>query len=389
MMRRGLLVTVIRLLPCLLVLSLGEGNVNAQSSNGPTTAFIIKIIPERPAGRFKVIQGKNHSVNARVNMAVRRGDLLILDAETQASIACRGVNGEIVTVPLKPGRQGSPCTEPCPPEICGIEYNGSMIKVPRGKDTSNAQYPIVLSPRATLLRNLRPEIRWAPIASAKSVTYRVTIFGENMQAIWSRDVDSETTLAYPETEPPLARGRTYKVIVTAQGRSSDEEGGAGLGFETVTAEQARELDHEAQKRKSLGLSEPQTRVLIANLYAGRELYAYPSKALYAEAIEQLCRAYDIVKDPVIARKLADLYLLIGLPREAEKKYLEALEVLDPEDLEETGLTQEHLATAYEQLGIFDHALRRLDEAIKAYEQLGDSAAVEELKKRQQRLKKNN
>jgi tetratricopeptide (TPR) repeat protein len=234
-----------------------------------------------------------------------------------------------------------------------------------------------MSPRSTLVRNLRPEIRWAPIAGAKTVTYRVTIYTESMRAVWSREVDSKTTLAYPEKEPALAPGRVYKVIVTAQGRSSEEENLPDLGFVTLTAEQSRAVERDEQKRKQLGLSEVTTRILIANLYAARELYA--------EANEQLERAHDAAKDAVVARKLGDLYMRVGLNREAEKKYIEALKLLDPEDLEETGVTQKNLATACEQLGIFDQAVARLEEAIKAYEQLGDSAAVEELRKQEQRL----
>lgn len=368
----------LRVSPMILMAFCGAIKLSAQSGDRPTTAFISKIEPDKPPGRLKLIQGKNHSVNARVNMPVRMGDSLILEGETRASVACPDSKGEIVIVPLRPGRQGCPCAEPCPPEICGIEYKGSLIKLPRGSDTQNTQYPIVISPRSSLLRNLRPEVRWAPIAGGKAVTYRVTIHSENMRAVWSREVDSKTTLAYPDKEPPLAPGRVYKVIVTAQGRSSEEESLPGLGFETLTAEQAGVLEQDEQKRKQLGFSHAETRVLIANLYAAKDLYS--------EAIEQLDRAFDTTKDPVIARKLGDLYMQIGLNREAEKRYIEALSLLDPDDLDGVGLTQKNLAAAYEQLGIFNHAVARLDAAITAYEQLGDFAAVEELKKRRQILK---
>src|SRR6185295_9573216 len=110
-------------------------------------------------------------------------------------------------------------------------------------------------------------------------------------------------------------------------------------------------------RKRLRLPETQTRFLIANLYAAKELYA--------EAIEQLEALYPRMKEPAVVRMLGDLYAVIGLNREAEKKYLEALDLTPANDLDGLGAIQKDLARVYESLGILDRAIAGLAEAKKA------------------------
>jgi hypothetical protein len=354
--------------------ALDSSSVQAQSGDGasPTSGQIILI---EPKGSLKVIQAKGQvPVEATKHMLVSRGNLLILDAKAKATVLCGGKPYK-----LGPGFQPCPCTEPCRPEDCGIIYDGSRISSTRGPDTENSPYPVVISPRKTLVLNPRPAIRWTPISGAnEDVTYKVILYGENMRVIWTRDVNGQTALAYPDKEPSLTPGHTYKVVVTAKGRSSDEDHSPGLGFTVLAESQRRALADEETKRRKLGLPEPQTRFLTAILYAGRELYS--------EAIEQLNELHATMREPAVARVLGDLHLLIGLNREAEKKYLEALKLQDPTDLEGMGLIQKNLAQAYENLGIFDHAIARLQEAIKAYERLGNSV-VEQLKKQEQSLKR--
>jgi tetratricopeptide (TPR) repeat protein len=201
-----------------------------------------------------------------------------------------------------------------------------------------------------------------------------------MKALWSKDVTSATALAYPATEPSLMPGQTYKVVVTSDGLSSQQDHSPGLGFTTLTAAQARALDDARSKRRELGLPEPQTRFLISNLYAARELYS--------EAIEQLENLYLTMKEAPVAKMLGDLYAVIGLNREAEKKYLEALRLTPAGDLDGLGAIQINLSQVYENLGNFEQALIRLTEAIKAYRQLKDTARVKALLNEQRRLKKN-
>jgi hypothetical protein len=358
----------------------GIGVVSAQSGDaiGPTSGRIILIEPKEPKGALKVKQGKRIAlINAVEGMLVRKGYLLILSPTARATIIC----GDGKKQELAPGPQGCPCTRPCTPEVCGIRYDGSTIGATRGPDTDAGLFPVVISPRKTMLRNLRPTIRWLPITGAKeSTTYDVTLYGDGMKVIWSKEVVSETTLTYPDKEPSLTPGQTYKVVVTSGGLSSQQDHSPGLGFTTLTADQARALADEEIKRKQLGLPETQTRFLVSNLFAARELYS--------EAIEQLQDLYETMKEPAVARMLGDLYATIGLSREAEKNYLEALSLTPANDLDERGLTEKNLAQVYENLGIYDRAIARLREAIKAYRRLGNRSMVNTLLKNARRLEKN-
>jgi hypothetical protein len=351
-------------------------SVTAQSGDRSDPAFG-RIVLIEPKGALKVRQAKRVAlVNAYEGMLIRRGYLLILKSKARAMVIC----GDGKPRDLQPGVWGCPCTQPCTPEICGIRYDGSTIGATRGPDTDKEGAPIVISPRKTMLRNLRPTIRWAPIAGAKAATtYNVTLYGDNMKPIWTKDVVSETNLIYPDIEPPLRPGQTYKVVVTSEGLNSQQDHSPGLGFTTFTPAQERRLADEEKKRKQLDLPEPQIRFLVTNLYAARELYA--------EAIEQLEDLYKTMKEPEVARTLGDFYAATGLNREAEKKYLEALTLTSTSDLDGLGLTQNNLAQVYENLGIFDQAIARLREAVKAYRLLRNRAMVKVLLKKEQRLRK--
>jgi len=356
-------------------LFLGAGSVSAQSRDR-SDPILGRVALIEPKGGLKIRQAKRGGLmNATEGMLVRRGYLLILDPVAKATIVC----GDGKKRELAPGPQGCPCTQPCTPAICGIRYEGSTIRATRGPDTNDSAFPVVISPRRTLLGNPRPAIRWTPVAGAKAdTTYEVILYGEGMRVLWSRDVIAETRLAYPEAEPPLSAGQTYKVVVTTNGLSSQQDRSPGLGFTTLTTDQASLLAAEEIKERQLGLPETQTRFLIANLYASRELYS--------EAIEQLENCDPARENPVVISLIGDLYAEIGLNREAEKKYLQALAMTPANDLEGLGLIGKNLAQVYENLGMFDRAIARLREARNAYQRLRNRAMVKALLKDERRLK---
>lgn len=355
------------------------GVVNAQSrdATGPTLGRIILIEPKEPKGALRVRQGKRVGpINAVEGMLVRRGYLLILNPTARATVLC----GDGKKRELAPGPQGCPCTRSCTPEVCGIRYDGSTIGATRGPDTEGGTFPVVISPRKTMLRNLRPTIRWAPIAGAKeSTTYNVTMYGDGMKVVWTKEAASETMLTYPDKEPSLTPGQTYKVVVTSGGISSEQDHSPGLGFTTLTEDQARALADEQIKRKQLELPETQTRFLVSNLFAARELYS--------EAIEQLQDLYATMRESAVARMMGDLYATIGLNRESEKRYLEALSLTAADDFEGLGAIQQSLGQVYENLGMLDRAIARLQEARKSYQRLRNRAKVNALLKDERRLRK--
>lgn len=372
-----LLTRFVLLLSVFLVCAIGVLNAQSGDTAGPTSGRIMRIEPQKTKGALKVKQGKRlAAINAVEGMLIRRGYILILNPKARATVVCGdGKNRE-----LAPGPQGCPCTRPCTPEVCGIHYDGSTIGATRGPDTEKGTFPVVVSPRKTMLLNLRPTIRWAPIAGAKeSDTYRVTLYGDGMELIWTKEVASETRLTYPDKEPSLTPGRTYKVVVTSNGLSSEQDHSPGLGFTTFSVGQAQALADEEIKRRQLGLPETQTRFLICNLFAARELYS--------EAIEQAQDILAITKQPAVALMLGDLFAAIGLNREAEKEYLEVLSLTPADDLETVGSTTRSLAKVYENLGIYDRAIARLKEARRAYQRLRNRAIVNALLRDERRLAK--
>jgi hypothetical protein len=360
-------------------LSFFTGSVPAQSNDlgNPTLGRIVSIKPKEPKDNLRIQQAKRVApVNATEGMLVRRGYVLILNPKARAFIVC----GDGKKRELKPGKNGCPCTQPCTPEVCGIRYGGSTLSVTRGSDAETGAFPIVVSPRKTLLRNLRPTIRWLPVSGAtQNTTYQVTLYGDNPKPLWSRDVVSEPRLAYPEKEPPLIPGETYKVVVTSGGKSSRQDPLPGLGFTALTAEQARSLALEEAQRKQLELPETQTRLLVANLYAAREMYA--------EAIEQLEELSKTFKEPEVLLLLGDLFATIGLSREAKKRYAEALGLTAAVDFAGLGQARKSLAQVCENLGDFKMAIEHLREAKKAYRRLRNRSMVRALFTQEQRLKK--
>ena len=82
------------------------------------------------------------------------------------------------------------------------------------------------------------------------------------------------------------------------------------------------------------------------------------------------------------RSLGDLYLKIGMNRLAEEHYLQALELSQKAgDVEGQALAQHALGLIYKQaLGNPEAATPRLQDAVKWYQQLGDSRKVEEIQK---------
>ncbi len=352
------------------------GGVTAQSGDPKDPAWG-QIVLITPKGSLKVKQSARVApLNATEGMLVHRGYLLILSPTARAVIIC----GDGRKREIRPGSHGCPCTKPCTPEVCGIRYDGSTIGATRGPDTDTGAFPVVISPRKTMMRTLRPTIRWSPVVGAKeTITYNVTLYADAMKVIWSRDVASETRLAYPDKEPSLRPGQTYKVVVRSEGSSSRQEHTPGLGFTTLTADQAQRLADEEARIKRLELPDAQTRFLIANLYAARELYS--------EAIEQMEDMFTAMKESVVVSALGDLYATIGLNREAERKYLTALSLISARDFDGQGLIERNLARVYENLGIIEQAVTRLREAIRTYRRLNNARMVAALLNEERRLKK--
>jgi hypothetical protein len=360
------------------------------STPDPQTGVIADIQPRQPPGKLKVRQKRGETpADGTIGMPVRRGYLLTLAARARATVRC----ADDSTHELEVGPQPCPCTS-----AGGTQALGDLPR-PRGTDTANSAIPIIISPRGTLLLNTRPTLRWTAVPKSTSdastvptaPVYRVSIYTDNMKLVWSKEGIKKTELAYPSDMPELAPG-DYLLMVSTDTGSSDQENGAGHGFTVLPKCSdrparngnpqclAKQVRDKEKRLRQLNLPNDSTRLLIANLYASNELYA--------EAIEELNEVLNTAKTPAVMRQLGGLYASIGLNREAEKTYSEALKLLQAEnDPEGQALTLYALALTYETLGILDQAQMKYDEAIKAYENLGDNATVTELKNQRARVER--
>ena len=351
--------------------------VSAQSPNRTNgfTGVIVRIEPKEPKGRLRIKQGPGLSfVDGAENMLVRRGHLLFVEANTRVTIRC-GDGRDHDLIPGVP--QGCPCTAPCLPEVCGLRYDGSTIRSTR-HDNIDSFSPAIISPRAGFVLSTRPKIQWTPIAARDDVAYTVSLQTENKEVIWSRKVISKTELDYPDDTPPLTRGRIYSAVVSTEPAGSDAEAARDLTFTTLPAREVQTLSKKIRRLRQSRLPEGVKQILIANLYA--------SKELYTEAIALLEGSKNVGGQATI-RMLGDLYLAVGLDNEAEKRYLEALSLAPGNDLEDLALLQLGLAWVYQNLGAFDRAAMRLGEAISAYEKLGNTLIAERLAERMKVLTK--
>lgn len=355
-----------RLLLCAAAFAVCAPTRVAAQDSDPTTGRIIYIEPANPPGKLKVKQKRGQvPADATVGMTVRRGYLLTLVPTAKAAVYCAdGTRHD-----LRPGSQGCPCTA----AARGTIYDGSSIPPARGQDTARGAFPIILSPRKTLLFTTRPNIRWSPmaVAAAAAPTYRVSLYTDAMELVWRKDGISATELSYPADEKELVRGGVYKVVVQSGSASSRQERPDDLDFTVLTETEAKAICAAEESLRRLNLSADETRLLVADLYAAR--------GISAEAVEMLTSLPDTLRGPAVLRMLGDLHAAAGLQREAVNYYEKALALPQiKSDTEGQALTLTALGRSYTALGDGEQARARFARAVKAFRKLGDKVTIEQL-----------
>ena len=301
-------------------------------------------------------QGWQDYAPATFGTAVRRGDLIRVEGASRAMVACADLN----LAELTGGVKGFPCPSA---GQAPIVFEGALVS-PTRSDQGQGEYPVVISPRKTRLLNDRPLLQWTSVPGATS--YRVRIEGTS----WQTEVPVATELAYPSDAPALEPGKSYRLVVEAGERSSSEEAGPNLGFALLFPAEARQVRSDEARVRGLGLNEEATRLLVANLYGGHELYS--------EALQTLNTPAGAGK-AALARLRGDLSLAVGLVRNAEGEYVEALDASGAEgDREGEALANRGLGKVYGLIGNPQEAKRYYQQARVLYEQLGDRQAVVEI-----------
>jgi hypothetical protein len=210
---------------------------------------------DRPANIVVALQGKvllqRDGWTGRsplgVGTVVRLGDILDPQGDGKATILC----SNLMLVSLVRVLGGVSCVADEPV----IRWNGARLAPAR---SARFDFPVLVSPRATDIRESRPVIRWLPVENVSE--YRVTIDGVNLK--WTSPAINGSELTYPNNAPPLEPEIDYQVSVSGGGRSSREDGIPGSGFRVAGPKRVADLRILEQRVDRLGLSDTARQLVI-------------------------------------------------------------------------------------------------------------------------------
>jgi hypothetical protein len=317
--------------------------------------------------------GRSEYVPGMFGMVLHRGDLLKLEGNAQARVAC----ADLTLANASSGANSVPCG--AAQAVIADPSTGSRVTAARSNIP--ADIPIILSPRRTRLLTPRPLIRWTPISGVDS--YQVSI--QQKDIVWSTTVNGKAEIRYPDSATALTPGQTYKVIVVAGGRSSEDKLVPDLGFTIATPDEVQEVRSVETRIKSLGLKDGPTEFLRAVLYATHKSETRDN--FNAEAIDHLEQLSSSLKQPAVLRMLGDLYLKVGLLSMAEESFRQANDLSRTlNDVEGQATELQTLGMIYELLGNKAEAVKHLQDAIAWYQKIGDATTVSQLQEQLNKLK---
>jgi len=297
---------------------------------------------------------------------LQEGDLLDLGESSSAKVVCSDLSLHDVRM----GIGAIPCS-PSRPVL--RRQDGSLIHATRDWPDDGA--PIVLSPRKTRLLSPYPTLRWTEVKGAH--TYHVYIRGLKF-GLAGADTTA-TSFDYSAKDPTLEPGVDYKLIVAADGQAPSDEPGPDLGFSIVEPMEKALILQEEHQVESLKLPDGPTQFLVA--------YLYSTHRLYAEAIDRLEMVFPTFNVAAGKRLQADLYMKIGLPRQAESDYLVSLDLSRIEnDKEGQMLDHKALSYVYELIGNRKASSQQLLETLDLARSLGDDFTARQAETRLAEIK---
>lgn len=348
----------------LILVTLAWGEV---ATAQPTRNMIVEVKGKVELKR----QNASRFIPASRYTELRLGDLIKPAPGASAKVLCEDGKTRIVQAGVTSGLKGI-CPSPKPRQ-------GSPETVEPRAGELTISY--IISPRATSLLSDKPILRWNGATGSNNFT--VTVRGEGLN--WTKQVNrsevcQENTCELVYSGSPLQRDVSYKLVVETEEKnsSSANDTTGGLGFKLIDAAKAIEVRTIAQQIGQQELSAQVKGIALADLYAEYNLLA--------EAIATLEELAKNQKIAAASRRLGDLYLRIGLAREAEVQYLEAVRLAQAtEEIEEQAAAKSGLSQVSLALNRQDEAVRLLEEAVVGYEQLEDTQRVNELKEELRKL----
>ena len=309
-------------------------------------------------GEVHLKRESGETFTATVGTRLYPGDELITLSSGEVVVQCADLTFQSIQRNQFNGCGDIAASDECNPGVRSCPRRGDKV-IPLEKKAT----PYLISPRHTKLLNPQPTLRWQAVPEAHN--YTVTLEAEG-KIVWEAEV-SDTQVVY-SGEQSLQPGQEYSITIkTDTGKFYVSP--LIQVLDEVTAKQVREAEAVIKAKSLDGVSKA---IAIANVYL--------ENGLHSEALLLLEEAViGKVQTASLYQQLGDVYFYEQLlVPEAKVYYLQALELVNPDNLVAQAAIQDSLGQVYISLNDIENARHLLTAALKDYEALGNSEKVKSL-----------
>jgi hypothetical protein len=163
---------------------------------------------------------------------------------------------------------------------------------------SDPAIPYVIAPRQDLVLSPTPTLSWNPVEEATQYTVSLRTRRGTVWEITTPD----STLPYPDDQPPLSPGTRYTLVVQADTGTTSTDEPPELAFNLLAGDEATEAAEQIAAIQALNLPElAQTLILIEEVYPRYQLTA----AAIADLETLVSHGFEVAR---VRRLLGDIYL---------------------------------------------------------------------------------
>lgn len=291
-----------------------------------------------------------------VNQRLCRGDLIEIAAEAQVTVTCNA-NKQSESFPISSAIKKWGVANICPPlSICDRKDCNL------GPEDS---FDIIIYPSNTALTINNPKFSWSSVPDATHYTLTLKDFGE--EEIWEKTVDTNE-MDYPsENGIFLEFGEDY--ILTVEAFRDDKS----LVVAKKTVLTLLDEDEIKADAEQLRPKDSETIPSLVRFYRNEGLNA--RAIAYLEGLDEQGN-----QSSAIYFYLGDLYWQVERREDAVKAYLKSLQLAEANHQNQLSkaLIYARLGQAYQKMGKTEEAGKRLNQAIKYYQEAGDGENAEKV-----------
>ena len=210
--------------------------------------------------------------------------------------------------------------QPCPNVPSRMQSDGmEYVMVSRGP-APPINAPYLLSPRASLVLDPRPAIRWNDTGGNYTVELAV-----GARTLWKASAALTSTLAYPPSERALEEGRLYTLLIADNKTGARSDDGPALPSDFRLAPQALRSTADAT-RNALAAALKGYDPAVVQMASATAYLEFVDGGLrpYADAAALLERAAPALDTPPLWNRLGWVRLQMRLPNEAATAYAQGL-----------------------------------------------------------------